>query len=391
MKYVIIGSGVAGMTAALDLAKRDDAEIDLYTDDKHTYYYRPQITNFLAGVLPLDRVLLRQLDWYEQKGIRMHLQTPVARIEPAEQQIVLENGSAVPYDRLLVTTGSYPFVPPIAGADKEGVFTIRTVSDALAIQDYAKACKKAVVIGGGLLGLEAARGLNGLGLDVTIVEFFPRLMPAQLDEEGAAILRDFVESQGYHVFLGASAQEILGPGKAEKVLLKGGQELEADIVIIATGVRPNISLAKDAGLEVDRGLIVDAQMRTSAPDVYAAGDVASFEGRLWAIVPIAQAQARVAAANMAGEAVFYEEVPPSTTLKVVGIDVNSFGEAQPKEDGFEEIRHADPENRIYNKIVLRDGRIVGAIVIGDKALAKKLGAFIEQKVPMTPEEARVLL
>lgn len=388
MKHVIIGSGVAGMTAALDLAKRGAGEIDLYTDEVHSYYYRPQVTNFLAGVMSLEKVLMRPLSWYEEKGVHVHLQSPVVRLEPGQKQIVLADGTGVAYDRLLLAAGSRPFVPPVAGVEKQGVFTIRTLKDALAIQEYAAGRKKALVVGGGLLGLEAARGLQGLGLEVVIVEFFPQLMAAQLDEQGAAILKEFAESQGYRVVLGTSAQEILGEEKVTGVMLKDGQTFDVQMVVVATGVRSNIALAQEAGLQVDRGVIVDGYMRTSAPDIYAAGDVASFEGRIWAIVPIAQAQARVAAANMAGESLVYEEVPPSTTLKVVGIEVSSFGEAKPKDGEFEEIRQSDPANRVYKKIVLRDGKIVGAIVIGDKALAKTLESLIEQKAPMTRAEAQ---
>ncbi|HPD41844.1 MAG TPA: FAD-dependent oxidoreductase, partial [Anaerolineae bacterium] len=232
MKCVIIGSGVAGMTAALDLAKAEGVDVDLYTDEVHPYYYRPQVTNFLAGVVPLERVFLHPLTWYEERGVRMHLNSPVARLEPEQRQIVLEDGTVVPYDKLLLTTGSCPFVPPIEGVKRPGVFTVRTLSDALAIKEYALQCRQAVVVGGGLLGLEAARGLKGMGLEVTIVEFMPRLMPVQLDADGAAILRNFVESQGYHVFLGTSVKAVVGDGKMDGVVLSSGETLPAQLLIV---------------------------------------------------------------------------------------------------------------------------------------------------------------
>jgi len=395
MKCVIIGSGVAGMTAALDLAKAEGVEVDLYTDEVHPYYYRPQVTNFLAGVVPLERVFLHPLTWYEERGVRMHLNSPVARLEPEQRQIVLEDGAVVPYDKLLLTTGSYPFVPPIEGVKRPGVFTVRTLSDALAIKEYALQCRQAVVIGGGLLGLEAARGLKGMGLEVTIVEFMPRLMPVQLDTDGAAILRNFVESQGYHVFLGTSVKAVVGDGKMEGVVLSSGETVPAQLLIVAAGVRSNTTLAQAAGLTLDRGVVVNAQMQTSAPDIYAAGDVARFEGICWAIVPAAQAQARVAVSNILGQPTCYENLAPTTTLKVMGIEVNSMGTINPPDDACEAFQFTTPDTSVYRKIVLQHADsgsvIVGAITINDKVLAKKLGALIEQRAPLTAAEARSLV
>ncbi|MGC9357245.1 MAG: NAD(P)/FAD-dependent oxidoreductase, partial [Anaerolineae bacterium] len=271
-------------------------------------------------------------------------------------------------------------------------FTLRTLEDAMQIKAYAADRERAVVVGGGLLGLEAARGLKGMGLDVTIVELFNWLMPMQLDEEGGALLGDFAEGQGYTVLTGTSLKAITGEDEVEGAVLAGGRTLPADMVLIAAGVRPNLTLARKTGLETDRGVTVNDRMETSAPHVYAAGDIASFEGVCWAIVPVAQAQAQVAASNMAGEEASYEPVVPSTSLKVVNIDVNSMGTIDPKEDeSFEQIRRSQPDASIYKKIVLHDGRIVGAILINAKALAKDLSSLVEERAKMTPEEAGKLL
>ena len=393
-KHVIVGSGVAGMTAALNLTRYDDAEIALYTKDNHTYYYRPEVTNYLAGQKTMDEICRRPVAWYEGRGIDMHLDTCVTQVLPEQKEIVLEDGAHVAYDRLLLAPGSRPFVPPIDGVDKEGVFTIRTLADAQAIQAYIDTmkCNRAVVIGGGLLGLEGARGLQGMDLDVTIVELMPRLMPMQLDEEGGTILRDFVEKQGYHVRVGDSAQQIQGDERVTGVLLNSGEALQADIVVIAAGVRPNTYLAEEAGLNVNRGIEVDRRMQTSHPDIFAAGDAARCMGKIWAIVPPAQAQARVAASNMAGKESFYDEVTPSTSLKVVGIDVDSIGEVHPEdEEEFTEIRRVDTANDCYKKIVLHDGKIVGVIVVGDSELAKELSDRIKDGTATTPEGAEALL
>lgn len=393
-KHVIVGSGVAGMTTALSLTRYDDAEIALYTKDQHTYYYRPEVTNYLAGQKTMDEICRRPVSWYEKRGIAMHLDTCVTEVLPDQQEIVLEDGTHVAYDRLLLAPGSRPFVPPINGVDKQGVFTIRTLSDAKAIQDYVTnaECEHAVVIGGGLLGLEGARGLKGMGLDVTIVELLPRLMPLQMDEKGGEVLQDFVEAQGYHVRVGDSAQAIEGDERVTSILLRSGETRHADIVIIATGVRPNTQLAEDAGLDVNKGIEVDRHLQTRDPNIYAAGDAAQCMGQIWAIVPPAQSQARVAAANMAGGEKIYDDIPPSTSLKVVGIDVNSIGEVHPEKDkDFVEIRRIDAENYGYEKIVLQDHKIVGTIVIGDSELAKDLSVQIKNGEQMTPEEAKALL
>ncbi|MBN1922189.1 MAG: NAD(P)/FAD-dependent oxidoreductase [Anaerolineae bacterium] len=395
MKCVIIGSGVAGMTAALDLAKADGVEVDLYTDEAHSYYYRPQVTNFLAGVIPLERVFLHPLPWYEERGVHMHLASPVVRLEPDQKRIILEDGTAVTYDKLLLTTGSCPFVPPVEGVEKAGVFTIRTLADALTIKDFAPHCTQGLVVGGGLLGLEAARGLKGMGLDVTLVEFMPRLMPVQLDTEGAAILQSFVEAQGYHVYLGTAAKTVLGDGKVAGVLLSNGETLPAQIMVIAAGVRPNSRLAQEAGLTIDRGILVDDRMQTSAPDIYAAGDVARFQGICWAIVPTAQAQARIAVANILGQEARYENLAPATALKVAGIDVNSMGLINPPDASYAVFQYTAADASVYRKIILRqegsDSVIVGAITINDKLLARKLSTLIEQRASMTPAEAQGLV
>jgi nitrite reductase (NADH) large subunit len=395
MKFVIIGSGVAGMTAALDLSRREDAdaEIHLYTEESYAYYYRPQVTNYLAGIASLEKVVRRPVEWYAERGIRMHLEAPVAEIRPDEKVILLEEGRRVGYDKLLVATGSHPFIPPLEGTEKEGVFTLRTLADAVAIKEYAGQCERAVVIGGGLLGLESARGLQGMGLDVSVVELFPWLMPAQLDEMGGEILASFADQQGYEVRTGSSGKAILGEGQVEGLLLSDGETLEAQMVIIAAGVRPNIQLAEDAGLEVNRGIIVNERMETNLPDIYAAGDNASFRSVCWAIAPVAQAQARVAAANMVGEEAAYDPVTPSTSLKVMGIDVSSAGKStvRDNEEGFTEVRFADPDTFAYRKAVLRDDQLVGAIVMGDKGMAKRLIGKVEERAAVTAEEAEALL
>ncbi|MGC9348479.1 MAG: NAD(P)/FAD-dependent oxidoreductase, partial [Anaerolineae bacterium] len=374
MRFVIAGGGVAGITAAMDLARRELGEVVVYSDEEYPYYYRPQLTEFLAGNLTMSRLLRRPLSWYEERGIQLKLGQPVTAVDTEHKVVTVDGQKDVPYDKLLLAMGSLPWVPPIKGADKHGVLTWRTLEDTLEMEKAAISCHNVVVIGGGLLGLEASRGLKTFCARVTVVEFFPRLMPRQLDAVGARLLQDFVEGLGIEVFVGARTEEIEGNDTVTGVRLHGGEVLPTQTVVCATGVRPNDAIAEAAGIEVDRGVVVDDHMATSAPDVYAAGDIAVYKGYSWAIAPIAQAQSRVAAANMAGEEKIYDVVVPSTTLKVVGIDVSSVGLVNPTEEDDErvEVRHLDKEAGTYKKVVLRDEVIVGSIVINDRQLAREL-------------------
>ena len=363
----------------------------MFTDEDYPYYYRPQLTEFLAGDLPLHRLLRRPLSWYLDRGIQLQVGRSVTAIHPDRKTITVEGTQEVNYDKLLLAMGSLPFVPPIKGADKAGIHTWRTLDDTLSMVKMASACQNVLVIGGGLLGLEAARGLSGFCNSITVLEFFPRLMPRQLDRDGAGLLQSFVESLGIDVVVGARCEEFLGEDRVTGVRLEDGRVFPASSVLVAAGVRPNDRLAADAGIEVNRGVVVDHRMATSAPDVYAAGDVAVYEGYSWAIAPIAQAQARVAVANMVGEETRYDVVVPSTTLKVVGIDVSSVGFVHPEDDTVVEVRTLDREAGVYKKIVLRDDVIVGSIVINDRPLARHLETQIANEARLTVAEAEKLL
>ena len=388
MRTVIVGGGVAGISAAMDLARREVGEVIVLSDETYPYYYRPQLTEFLAGNLTLERLIRRPLSWYSEKGIDVRLGTSVTGLYPDRKAIGTSGGDEIAYDKLLLAMGSAPVVPGILGADKPGVRTWRTLDDTLEMEKMALTCQDIVVIGGGLLGLELARGLKGFCSSITVLEFFPRLMPRQLDVEGAHLLQSFVASLGIAVVVDARVESISGDSHATGVHLADGRDFPANSVVVAAGVRPCTALAEAAGIAVDRGIIVDEHMATSAQGIYAAGDVASYKGYSWAIAPIAQAQARVAAANIAGELIQYDVVVPSTTLKVVGIDVSSVGLVNPEGADFTEIRGLHPDAGTYRKIVLKDGAIVGSIVINGRQMAKELEAKIASRTPMTADEAR---
>jgi nitrite reductase (NADH) large subunit len=391
MRFVIVGGGIAGITAAMDLVRRNLGTVEVYTDEEYPYYYRPQLTEFLAGTITMNELLRRPLSWYQDRGIDIHLGQYVTAIQPEEKSITVNGETTVGYDKLLLAIGSLPSNPPIKGIDKPGVLTWRTLEDTLEMEKAAATCHDTIIIGGGLLGLEASRGLRNFCSRIKVLEYFPRLMPRQLDSQGASLLQEHVESTGVEVIVNAHTQEITGDERVTGVHLERGLDLPAQTIICAAGVRSNTKIAKEAGIDVNRGIIVDDQMTTNHPDIYAAGDVAEYKGYCWAIAPIAQTQARIASSNMAGENTAYDTVVPSTTLKVVGIDVSSIGRVNPESDEFVEIRNLDREAETYKKIVLHNGQIVGAILINAKPMARGIENKISARESMTIDDAKSLI
>jgi nitrite reductase (NADH) large subunit len=258
------------------------------------------------------------------------------------------------------------------------------MKDALTIKEYTKKTKKAIIIGGGLLGLEFAASLRKLGQQVQVVEIFPRLLPRQLDQDGATILKNRIETRGIRIVLGVKTEEILGKKTVSGILLSNGEELSGKLVLISAGVRSNKDLAVDAGIKVEKGVVVDEHMQTSVNGVYAAGDVAEFEGRVYGIIPAALEQANMAAMNiLEKEGRVYEGTFPSNTLKIVGIDLTSMGLVNPEDPHYEEIKKIDKGKGVYKKIVLEKGKIVGAIILGDRKGVTWIKRLMDQKTDVT--------
>jgi len=379
-RYVIIGNGVAGVTAAQSIARaHPGADLHIYAAEPYPYYRRPQLPDYIAGIVAEADIFYRPPEWYEQQGIRVHLNAPVVELDPQAHRLRLADGTAVPYDRLLLATGGLAWMPPIEGARCAGVFTLRTLDDARAIRQFAQSVRRGVVIGGGLLGLETARALRALGLEVTVLEFAPYLMPRQLDREGAAVLEMLLRRMDIQTVTSAVTEAILGGGAVRAVRLKDGREFPADIVVCSTGIRSDVALARQAGLTVNRGVVVDEHLQTSAPDVYAAGDVAEAGGIVYGIVPAAIEQARAAAANMvAPGSATYSGTLPATTLKVVGAELTSLGECVAESNDLVQLRRADPQNGRYRKLTLRDGRIVGAILLNEREHTSPIRQLMER-------------
>jgi nitrite reductase (NADH) large subunit len=377
-RYVVVGNGVAGVTAAQSLVRADPAaEVHIFGEEPYPYYQRPRLWEFLANEVEQQTLYFRSPDWYAAKGIQVHLGARVTALHPAEHRLTLADGGNIYYDRLLLASGAQPFVPPFARTDKEGVFTLRTLDDARAMKAYAADIGSVVAIGCGLLGLETARALLSLGLDVRMLESEPRLLPRQLDGEGAQVLQARLEAIGLHFLTNAQTETILGDERVTGVRLRDGRVVEGEMVLISTGIRSRVELAREAGLEVNRGLIVDERLRTSAADVYAAGDVAEFEGTVYGIIPAAIEQTQVAAANMVSEgSATYSGTVPATTLKIVGIDLTSLGDATAAGDEFDILRQTDPAAGVYRRLTLRDGKIIGAILLGDTQSVRPLKQLI---------------
>lgn len=380
MKYVIIGNGVAGTTAAANIRKTDDAgSITVLSDEAYPFYSRIRLIDFLSGVVDENGLVIRKAAWYEGNRIEVILNTPVKDIDAGKNEVITSTGRIIKYDRLLLATGGRAFMPPVAGADKKGVFTLRTIKDAVAIKDYLTGGdKRVLLLGGGVLGLEAGNSLKKAGNHITVVEFFPRLLPRQMDPAGAEILKKQMEKAGFRFYLGSKSREIAGGEKAEALLLEDGSRIGCDMILISAGVRPDMSLAGRCGLSVGKGLVVNDRMETGVAGIYAAGDLIEHKGLCYGIWPAAEKQGETAGINMAGGNAVYKGTTISNTLKVAGIDLMAAGDIDP-EGEKESIIVKDVDNFIYKKIVLHENTVAGAILYGDIKDRKKILSAIENK------------
>ncbi len=391
MRVIIVGNGLAGIISAKTLRELDKkVEIEVFAEEKYHYYPRPSLIEFLAGAIPFERMFAFPQEWYREQNINIHLGKPVTRIFPDSQEIEVAGGKKEKYESLLLANGSFSFIPPFKGTDKKGIFALRTLDDAFELLEYLKNHQRVVVIGGGLLGLEIARAMKSRGAQVDVVEFFDRLLPRQLDIQGASLLKAQVENMGINVHLGLATEEILGQNDVRGLRFKGERKIEMDMAIVAAGVRPNIRLAKEAGLETDRGLVTDDYLQSSNPKIFGAGDVIQHRGRVYGIIPSSFNQARVVASNILGKKEKYEGTVPSNTLKVAGLDLTSVGLVNPEEGTSEEFRKEKKEEGIYKKVVIQKGVVVGAIWMGTKKGVNEISRIISQKINIEKHRTSLL-
>ena len=375
---IVVGAGIAGL-AAVEAVRQASPKtrIVLLAREGHLPYYRLNLTRYLAGQFSRDELPLHPPTWYDENRVELLTGAEATALSPQEHSVQLSDGRAFSYDKLVLTAGAHPFVPPLPGASLAGVHSLRTVDDADAILSAIRPGVRCVVIGGGILGIETAAALAKRGAAVALLESHPWLMPRQLNRRAGELLADFVVGAGVQLITEARTRELDGSERVAGVSLEDGRTVPCDVAVLATGVRPNSHLARKAGLEVNQGVVVDNRLGTSAPDILAAGDVCEHHGVLYGNWAAAQYQGGIAGMNAAGLTVEFGGIPRSNTLKVLGVDLVSTGLFEPADGSFLVAeRQADGA---YFRFVLHDGLLVGAVMLGDAALAGRVKKAIESR------------
>jgi nitrite reductase (NADH) large subunit len=365
---VIIGNGMAAARLCEELAQRALGRyaIAVVGEEPELAYNRVLLSSVLAGDVKADQITLQPGTWWRDRGVTLRYGTAATAANIAARTITLANGKTLPFAKLVLATGSRPVRLPIPGADLDGVHTFRDMADVASISRAARRGMRVVVIGGGLLGIEAAYGLAKAGAAVTLLHLMNRLMERQLDARAAAMLKRAVEAKGIDVLLEAATARFAGDGHIEAVELKDGRTIAADMVVVAVGIKPNAEIAHAAGLAVNRGIVVDDYLATGAADVFAIGECAEHRGICYGLVEPAYEQARVLAQRLAGRDVNYAGSVNATNLKVSGVHVFSAGDFLGA-PGTESVVLSDPGLGIYRKLVIADGRLVGVVLYGDTA------------------------
>ena len=369
-RLVLVGNGMAGVRALEELLKiaPDLYDITVFGAEPHPNYNRILLSPVLAGEQTIDEIVLNPVEWYAGNGIALHLGKKIERIDRSRRIVHAAEGTTAPYDRLLLATGSHPFILPVPGKELDGVLAYRDIGDTQAMIEAATRYRHAVVIGGGLLGLEAANGLMRRGMQVTVVHLMPWLMERQLDDVAGAMLRKSLEDRGLKFLLGAQTEALLGnvAGRVTAVRFKDGSEVPADLVVMAAGIRPNTDLAEASGIHCQRGVVVSDTLQTvTDPRIYAVGECASHRGIAYGLVAPLFEQGKVCATHLAQFGIGrYTGSQVSTKLKVTGIDLFSAGRFMGGE-GCEEIVMSDPYAGVYKKLVIENGKLVGAVLYGD--------------------------
>lgn len=374
---IVVGAGPAGLRCAETLAKAGQ-RVTVIGAEPGLPYNRVALSNYLAGDVDEADLVTFDAKRLTSLGIEFQSGSKVSEIDRATQMLRTDRGETLVYDRLVLATGSQAIRLPLPGADLPGVLLYRTLDEVNTMIDVAQGGGRAVVIGGGLLGLEAAVGLSRRGMDVTVLHAVDRLMERQLDQRAGALLAERLRGQGMSVELNAGSVAIAGEHRASAVALKDGRQIPADLVVMAVGIRPEASLARAAGLNVGRGIVVDNQLLTSDHAIYAVGECAEHNGVCCGLVAPAFAQAEIAARHILGETVAYIAATDATTLKVAGAGVWSAGEIAA--DDAEALEYFDPAAPHYRRILLRDQRLIGAVLYGETSDAAWYKALLGEDV-----------
>ncbi len=384
---VVIGNGIAGVTAADHIRRRHpECTIHLIARETHPLYNRMGLSRLIYGRSAMHGLYLMSESWYEDHQIETALNTRVIKIDRQNQRVILAEGDSLSYDRLILAMGSTATIPPIRGYGMDGTFVLREADDAMAMRAFVQEhqCRTAVVAGGGLLGLEAAYALHKLGLETVVLERSTWLMRRQLDERGAFFLREYLAGLGVNVLTQAEIYSVRGTDRVHTAILKDERTLPCDVFLVCAGIKSQIDLARDCDLEVRQGIVVDEHMRTSDPNILAAGDVVEWKNQVHGLWAVAVEQAEVAAVNAIGGDKVYTGVVPSTMLKVAGVDLMSVGQFDPVSGTEEVIVFEDSEQHKYRKLVISGGQIIGAILLGYPLDAPVITAAVKEKRDILP-------
>jgi nitrite reductase (NADH) large subunit len=392
-KLVLVGNGMAGVRCIEHILKLapNQFEITIFGSEPHPNYNRILLSSVLAGDSDIKDIILNDWDWYKDNHITFYPGHTVTKLDPEKKMIESDQGVSVSYDELILATGSEPFMLPLPGVDKEGVIAFRDIKDCEMMIETSKKHKKAVVIGGGLLGLEAARGLLNLDMEVSVVHIHHYLMERQLDETAALMLQRELEAQGMKFLLEKNSAEITGKSRVTGLKFKDGSTVDADLIVMAVGIRPNIALAKASGIEINRGIVVNDYLETNIPHIHALGECAEHRGIAYGLVAPLYEQGDILAKKICGlECAGYEGSVTSTKLKVSGVDVFSAGNYADSA-ATRSVRVQDEFSGIYKKIVVQDGKLIGAVLFGDITESSRLFKMIRTGEDIAGREKEVIL
>lgn len=393
LKLVLIGNGLAGMRCLEDLLDMapDRYDVTVIGEEPWGNYNRIMLSPVLSGEKTIDDIMLHPHAWYSDKGIKFIADDPAIKIDRTRKVVHTQKGESVDYDRLIIATGSSPFIPPVQGVDLKGVISFRDIYDVNTMIKYCETKKNAVVIGGGLLGLEAAYGLKQRGMNVTVLHLMDRIMERQLDDRASRMLRQSIEEKGINIITEANTEALIGKdGHVNQVRLKDGTVLDADLVVFAVGIRPNIALAQSAGLRCNRGILVNDTMQTFDPSIYAVGECIEHRNQTFGLVEPLWGQAFICATHLAehGSLTFKSPTVP-TQLKVSGVDVFSAGNFEPKED-YEDIILNDEKRQIYKRIIIQKDKVIGAVLFGDTEDGMWYAELIADQTPISTFRNKLL-
>lgn len=377
---VIIGGGIAALSA-IKAIREIDKEINIYVfqDEKYYPYYRIKLTKGLFDNIEESKFLLQKKEWYELNKVNLYLDKEVIAIDIVNNEVKINDGSSLKYDKLLIATGASNFIPPIKGINKKNVFTIRKFGDIEDIKANAKDKQTVLNIGGGVQGLEAAWAFSKEGKDVIVVEALERLMPRQLDKRASDILKNKIEKCNIRILLNAQVEGISGESSVDGVILKDGNKINCDMILYSVGIRSNVKLLENTDVKIKRGVLVNNKMQTNIKNIYAAGDVAELEGQIGGLWTVASEEGKIAGYNMVEKDKEYCIIPPVTMMNAFNISIFSVGNID-EENCEETIIEDKKDEELYKRLFIKDKIIVGAILVGDTKEAMLLKKAVEKKV-----------